>query len=1028
MTAGDVVVWRGDAGDAVAWSTAAAPGSRSALAAEPGPGGARLRFDFALDGPAAWAIARRALAAVLPAHWVLSLRLHGVAPANELQVKLVDPGGTNVWWWRRRDFLLPAAPATLVLRRAALELAWGPASGADPDRIGAVEVAVAAGQGGAGTLWIDDLRLLAREPAPGPPHACAVRASSAAPGHEAAAALDPGGVAGWRPAPDDPRPWLEIDLGRVREWGGVVADLPDDVPACRLVASDDGERWTSLAAQPPGAGGRRWLRADDAESRFVRLELAGAAGARVARLDVVPIELALAPRRWARTAAAAAPRGHFPRHLLGEQAPWAVVGADGDARKGLLGADGALEVGVERYTLEPFVWTGERLVTWADVESRPALVDGCLPVPSVAWRGAGVCLDVAAVAVGEPGRSALVARYALSTSDGAARRLRLAVAIRPFQVTPAWQSLGLAGAVAPIVGLARTDARIAVAGGPDVVAVTRPDGFIAATARDGLDALRGAGGVATVADPLGFAWGALTFDLDVPADGVASVVVAVPLAPDTPAIPAGLERGAAAAWGAARVADATRRWRARLADVPIALPASGAAFAESLRASLAWMLVERDGPRLQPGPRAYRRAWIRDGAFMATALAEMGFGDEARAFLRWYAPYQLADGRVPCAVDARGVDPTVEHDSHGELAWAIVEVFRLTGDRGFLRALWPHVRRAAEAIAALRATRTGPAFRDSASFGLLPESISHEGYASRPVHAYWDDFFALCGLGAAAEAAAVLGDAAAATAIAAERDALRAAVHASIARTRATHAVRYLPGSVELGDLDPSSSAIALDPGGEARRLDAAAVAETFGRYWSEFDARRRGVGGEAYSPYEVRIATALLVLGDRERALAVLDWLVGDQRPPAWRQWPEVAHRDARVPRFLGDLPHGWVAACFVRAIRRLVAREDDEAGILVLGEGVRESWVREPPGVRVRRLPTHFGALDLAMHAVADGAVHVELGGDIRPPGGVVVVSPLAAPLREVVVDGRAGPPTDAGRLALRTPPRMVVLRASR
>ena len=30
--------------------------------------------------------------------------------------------------------------------------------------------------------------------------------------------------------------------------------------------------------------------------------------------------------------------------------------------------------------------------------------------------------------------------------------------------------------------------------------------------------------------------------------------------------------------------------------------------------------------------------------------------------------------------------------------------------------------------------------------GLLPESISHEGYSSNPVHSYWDDFFALRGL------------------------------------------------------------------------------------------------------------------------------------------------------------------------------------------------------------------------------------------------------------------------------------------
>ena len=30
-------------------------------------------------------------------------------------------------------------------------------------------------------------------------------------------------------------------------------------------------------------------------------------------------------------------------------------------------------------------------------------------------------------------------------------------------------------------------------------------------------------------------------------------------------------------------------------------------------------------------------------------------------------------------------------------------------------------------------------------YGLLPQSISHEGYSAKPMHSYWDDFFALRG-------------------------------------------------------------------------------------------------------------------------------------------------------------------------------------------------------------------------------------------------------------------------------------------
>ena len=41
-------------------------------------------------------------------------------------------------------------------------------------------------------------------------------------------------------------------------------------------------------------------------------------------------------------------------------------------------------------------------------------------------------------------------------------------------------------------------------------------------------------------------------------------------------------------------------------------------------------------------------------------------------------------------------------------------------------------------------------------------------------------------------------------------------------------------------------------------------------------------------------------------------------------------------------------------------------------------------------------------------DGEIVVLLGGTIRPPGGIVVVSPSLRPLRRIVVDGLEQAPT--------------------
>src|SRR5262249_54411429 len=150
---------------------------------------------------------------------------------------------------------------------------------------------------------------------------------------------------------------------------------------------------------------------------------------------------------------------------------------------------------------------------------------------------------------------------------------------------------------------------------------------------------------------------------------------------------------------------------------------------------------------------------------------------------RWYAPHQAADGNVPCCVDRNGPDWLVEHDSHGELVFTVMECFRFSRDRALLHELWPAVQRAIGFMDGLRAQRLGadseaPALGPRG--GLRPGGASHEGYLAHPVHAYWDDFWALQGYRDAAAMAEILGDHAEARRIAASHDALGAAVRTSI--------------------------------------------------------------------------------------------------------------------------------------------------------------------------------------------------------------------------------------------------------
>jgi len=469
---------------------------------------------------------------------------------------------------------------------------------------------------------------------------------------------------------------------------------------------------------------------------------------------------------------------------------------------------------------------------------------------------------------------------------------------------------------------------------------------------------------------------------------------------------------------AERLQAVREAWTADLDRVEIRPPTPlGQRIDDTIRTTLAYILVNRDGPALHPGSRNYARAWIRDGAITSTALLELGFTSEVREFIEWYARYQAPDGKIPCCVDRRGADAVSEHDSGGEFVYTVAEYYRYTRDIGFVSRLWPNVVRAVDYLVALRARRLGEEYRTPEKlpyYGLLPESISHEGYSAHPVHSYWDDFWALRGFKDAADLAGIVGDEDRRARFATLRDSFRETLYESLGRAMALHNIDYLPASVELGDFDPTSTSVALAPGGELDRLPAAPLRRTFERYWEQFEARRNGTSdGVQYSGYELRNASAFVQLGEREKALALVEFFFGAQRPPAWNAWGEITWRDPEAPHFIGDMPHTWVGSTFIGAVRSMVAYERASDAALVLLGGVPPEWATVEPGLVVRRLPTHHGVLNMTLRAEGPTTLRLRLAGDLDvPKGGIVVQSPLARPLKSAVVNGRpldgAGPTT--------------------
>src|SRR5207247_5979780 len=102
-----------------------------------------------------------------------------------------------------------------------------------------------------------------------------------------------------------------------------------------------------------------------------------------------------------------------------------------------------------------------------------------------------------------------------------------------------------------------------------------------------------------VSDGFGYASGALRYDLDLLPGFARDVYLATPFGAADPALaPSFRDFDAAEQFDAA-----VRDWRAKRGRVAVRLPPSARAFPDTFRTAAAHILINRDGPALQPGPR-----------------------------------------------------------------------------------------------------------------------------------------------------------------------------------------------------------------------------------------------------------------------------------------------------------------------------------------------------------------------------------------------------------------------------------------
>lgn len=862
-----------------------------------------------------------------------------------------------------------------------------------------------------------------------------------------AAALWQGGAAVAMPGKGAQARQLDIAFPRAFDSAGLIVEFAGAHGAAQLQAQDAAGRWRTLAddAQAGDSDSAYLAGTAPLPVRALRLRVDAAPGGvapTLARLRLLGPKAVMTPmKRYQVAAQRGATRALFPASLHMQQTYWTAVGIHAGRQKSIFDEYGNLEA-----------WKGAPLVQplWRDVSGTAAgadghalthaLRDGWKPMPSVRWSPQpGLELRSETFAIERGGQPVTLLRHRLRNIGTTPVSGTLSLLVRPMQMNPPWQNGGLS----PIHDIAVDGGTVQVDGRALLTSLSTPSG-------GGAEAF-GTNGATEITrhvvagtlpaqhqahDADGLAAAMLNYTVRLAPGAQQDVVLAFPLGTASadaqgrlpPAPP--LDRDALLAAGrgdAGRSFDALAEqvsadWQQRLGNVGLRLP--DASLVDMLRAQAAYMLINQTGPAMQPGPRNYNRSFIRDGMATSAILLRMGQAQVARDYLQWYSDHAVHPNGLVSPIlnddgsvnDGFGSD--LEYDSQGEYIALVADVARLDGGPESVRAYLPKVKLAMQFLQELRERTLVPGYMAEQPAperfrGILAPSISHEGYSS-PTHSYWDDYWALKGWHDGAWLAESLGDTATAAWAREQYAALRTSLAASIRATMAWKGADYIPAAADLGDGDPTSVSIALDPTGQQDLLPEAALRTTFARYLEDVRQRKQPNALWAYTPYEMRNVLTYVHLDQPQVADELLQDLLRDRRPFEWQVLAEVVQSRLRFPRYLGDMPHTWIGAEYARTLFGMLMHEGDDA--LVLLPGVPPAWLADD-GLAVQRLPTAYGTLGLRARQ-RDGRLRVELDSGLRAGTAVRVAWPTRTRPTQVRVDGRRIDQYDAGGVTLSKP----------
>ncbi len=794
---------------------------------------------------------------------------------------------------------------------------------------------------------------------------------------------------------------VELNFVKEYELGGLFIFWDNDFAKDYTIDySVDGKLWQNIKTVTSGNGDWDKFYFDKVKIKYLRINCiksATGAGFGIRDIEIKGADESVTPLRLYEIKAEEAPAGYYPIWLSKKQIYWTVSGVLDDDKEILLSEFSDVEPDKGSFSIMPYLYLDNKLITRNDVIITHKLEKDYLPIPSVIWENDKINFETKAIVYGKEDESVAYMRYKVKNVTKNMVSGKFYLTIRPFQVNPPWQYGGLSK-----IENIYNEKDVIFVDNKKIFTITPPAkiGFVTSREGDIIDYVW-TGKLFNLSnkvyDENGFASGAIEYDLILKPEEEKNFYIAIPLHKTFSEIKFDnfdiqFEN---------MTKDTTKIFDDIVSKTEFNIRQKDVL--NTLKSNLLYLLINKDKDTLHPGSRNYQRAWMRDGALMCRALLNMGYTKGIEDFIEIFAKNQFSDGKIPAIIDVNGVDPIDEFDSQGQFVYVILQYYYHTKNKLVLEKYWPNIKKALEFLVQLRNKRLTEEYKNGPVekrilYGILPESVSHEGYFNPPRHSYWDDFWALKGYKDAKIIAKILGKNDMINWIQREETALRKSLLESIKLVMRYRNIDYIPGCAELGDFDPTSTAIAVAICDETKYLPQEILENTFDKYYREKDLNLSG----NYSPYEVRIIEAFVLMGQKDRANDLLKYLLRDRRPLEWNHFAEVVHRDYRLSQYIGDMPHTWIGAEYINSVRSMLVLEGEESGILMLCKGLTEEWISENEKIGVRNLPTIWGKINFEMTRT-NNSIKARINGDIKVPKETILYVPVNKKIKEVRINGK-------------------------